>query len=129
MGAFILFPILLFSVFLTAVLGFTDWIHVDTLVHAAAQAAVQAAAEDAGATVSNGIYPGGTSATPPSVPLDAPTVRSTVAAMLSGWPYVTGYSCSANGSQVTCTVHFRVSMPILGTVNSSTTASSRNLVP
>ena len=58
MGAFILFPVLIFSVFITAILGFTDWIHVDTLVHAAAQAAVTAAAENAVAPGTSGIYNG-----------------------------------------------------------------------
>lgn len=56
MGAFILFPVLIFSVFITSILGFTDWIHVDTLVHAAAQAAVTAAAENAIAPGTSGIY-------------------------------------------------------------------------
>ncbi len=128
MGAFVLFPILLFSVFIYAILGFTDFIHVDTLVHAAAQGAVQAAAEGASAVAANGIYPG-TASTPAQVPLDVPTVDSTVGEMLNGQPHITGYSCSISGSQVTCTVDFTVSMPIVGTVNSQTTASSVNLVP
>ena len=127
MGAFILFPVLIFSIFITAVMGFTDYIHVAILVHGAVQAAVQAAAENASAVDTNGIYLGNASGPAPA-PLDQGTVNSTVGEMLNGKPHITGYSCSINGSQVTCTVNFTVSMPIVGTVNTVTTATSQNLV-
>ena len=62
------------------------------------------------------------------MPRDSITVNSTVEEMLDGQPHITGYSCSISGSQVICTVAFTVPMPIVGTVNSVTTASSANLV-
>ena len=127
MGAFILFPVLIFSIFITAIMGFTDYIHVAILVHGAAQAAVQAAAESASAVDTNGIYLGGSGGTTKAT-VDSGTVNSTVGGMLNGKPYITGYSCSINGSQVTCTVNFTVSMPIVGKVNTVTTATSQNLI-
>lgn len=137
MGAFILFPILIFSVFITAVLGFTDWIHVDTLVHAAAQAAVTAAAENATAPGTSGIYNGiqhkhhgqgspGNGSQNRTVPLEEANTNSVVGQILTGKPYITNYTCSTTGSVVTCEVHFNVSMPIVGTVHATTTVSSTN---
>jgi hypothetical protein len=144
MGAFILFPVLIFSVFITAILGFTDWIHVDTLVHAAAQAAVTAAAENAVAPGTSGIYNGaqnmhqgqgylrgqglsGNKSQNSTVPLDEANINLSVGQMLTGKPYITNYTCSTTTSVVTCQVHFNVSMPIVGTVHATTTVSSTNL--
>ena len=56
MGAFILYPVLIFSIFITVIMGFTDYIHVAVLVNSAAQAAATAASEDAVAPTGNGTY-------------------------------------------------------------------------
>ena len=144
MGAFILFPVLIFSVFITAILGFTDWIHVDTLVHATAQAAVTAAAENATAPGASGIYNGtqtvhhgqgylhgqgigGNNSQQSSVPVEQANINLIVGQMLTGKPYITNYTCSTTTSVVTCQVHFNVSVPIVGTVHATTTVSSTNL--
>ena len=144
MGAFILFPVLIFSIFITAILGFTDWIHVDTLVHAAAQAAVTAAAENATAPGSSGLYNGaqnthhgqgylhgqgfgGNNSQQSSVPFDQANINLTVGQMLTGKPYITNYTCSTTPSVVTCQVHFDVPVPIVGMVHATTTVSSTNL--
>jgi hypothetical protein len=132
MGAFIIFPVLLFSVFITAVLGFTDFVHVSTLVHAAAQNAVQAAAEVPPTAGSQSAFVGGGSDLSngsgwQGVALDASSVNTTVGAMMNGQPYITGYSCSTSGAIVSCIIHFKVDMPILGYVNATTSASSSNV--
>jgi hypothetical protein len=55
-GAFILFPILSFILFIATVMGVTDYVHAETLVHAAAQTAVAAAAQDVMAQTNSGDY-------------------------------------------------------------------------
>jgi hypothetical protein len=56
MGAFILFPIFAFILFMATVMGVTDYVHAETLVHAAAQTAVAAAAQDMLSPTNNGNY-------------------------------------------------------------------------
>ena len=131
MGAFILFPVIIFSVFITAVIGFTDYVHVAMLVHAAAQNAAQAASEVPSTTASGGVLQTGTVNQPVAgaehVALSHSGINATVGAMLNGKPYITGYSCGTTGAQVYCQVHFSVDMPILGYVNGTTSASSSNI--
>ncbi len=132
MGAFIIFPVLLFSVFITAVLGFTDFVHVSTLVHAAAQNAVQAAAEVPPTAGSQSAFVGGGSDLSngsgwQGVALDASNANTTVGNMLDGQPYITSWSCSTSGATVNCIIHFKVDMPILGYYNATTSAISSNV--
>ena len=139
MGAFIIFPVLLFSVFITAVLGFTDYVHVAMLVHAAAQNAAQAASEVPSTTASGGVLQTGPANQPigwaQHVALSPSGINATVGPMLTGKPYITGYSCTttdlgtsaAQPAQVYCQVHFTVDMPILGYRNFTTSASSSSL--
>lgn len=138
MGAFIVFPVLIFSIFITAIMGFSDFIHVDTLVHDAAQTAVDAASENAATPGNTGIYQQGLgqgqgqgqgAGHAPNVqgmPLDASSATATVSQMLTGKPYITSYTCSTSGNQVTCQVNFSVWVPIVGKVNATTSASSSN---
>ena len=131
MGAFIIFPVLLFSVFITAVLGFTDYVHVAMLVHAAAQNAAQAASEVPSTTASGGVLQTGPVNQPigwaQHVALSPSGINATVGPMLTGKPYITGHSCTITGAQVYCQVYFTVDMPILGQVNGTTSASSSSL--
>lgn len=128
MGAFIIFPVLMFSIFITAVLGFADFVHVSMEVHAAAQNAVQAGAEIPSTTANGGLLQSGSLNQPTGgiqhVALSSAGINATVGPMLNGKPYVTGWSCGVVGTAVKCHVHFSVSMPILGYVNGTTSASS-----
>jgi len=135
MGAFILFPVLMFSIFTTAVIGFTDYVHVAMLVHAAAQNAAQAAAEIPSPGGNGGTYQGGTAPVGGvgSVAIDSAGANNVVGNMLNGQPYIlngkrviTSYSCTTTGIEVTCVVHFKVYVPILGYVNATTSASASN---
>lgn len=125
MGAFILFPVLMFVLFIASVLGVTDYVHAETLVHAAAQTAVAAAAQDAMATTSSGDYiTVGTN----NLKVDGSSADSTIQSMLSNKPYITGWSCGEAGIDYSCLVHFSVSMPFVGHVNGSTSASASTFV-
>ena len=131
MGAFILFPVLIFSGFIMGVIGFTDYVHVAMLVHAAAQNAAQAASEVPSTTGSGGVLQPGPVNQPiggvQHVALSQSGINATVGAMLNGKPYITGYSCTTIGAQVYCQVHFTVDMPIVGYVNGTTSASSSSV--
>lgn len=139
MGAFILFPILIFSVFIMGVIGFTDYVHVAMLVHAAGQNAALAASEVPSTTASGGVLQTGPVNQPiggvQHVALSYSGINATVGAMLNGKPYITGHSCTttdlgtsvAQPAQVYCQVHFTVDMPILGYRNFTTSASSSSL--
>lgn len=133
MGAFLLLPILVFSVFVTGVIGFTDYVHVAMLVHAAAQNAAQAASEVASTTGSGGVMETGPVNQPiggvQHVALSYSGINATVGEMLDGKPYITGYSCGTTGAQVYCHVYFNVSIPIYsqifhGPLHATTSASS-----
>ncbi|MHB8191276.1 MAG: hypothetical protein ACYDHP_12830 [Ferrimicrobium sp.] len=123
MGAFILFPVLLFSIFITALLGFVDFVHVSTMVHTAAQSAVAAAVQDAEAQTGSGVY-----AAPAGNTVGAGAATAAVAQLLAGKPYIKSWTCGDSGADYSCTVHFTVSMPILGHVTASTSASATPLV-
>ncbi|MHB8344842.1 MAG: hypothetical protein ACYDED_11435 [Ferrimicrobium sp.] len=123
MGAFILFPVLLFSIFITAMLGFMDFVHVSTMVHTAAQSAVSAAVQDAEATTAAGVY-----AEPTGNTVDVGAATAVVAQLLAGRPYIKSWTCGDSGANYACTVNFTVSMPILGHVTASTSASATPLV-
>ena len=131
MGAFILFPVLLFSVFITAVMGFADFVHVSMEVHAAAQNAAQTAAEVPSTTASGGVLEPGPINQPiggvQHVALSYSGTNAAVRTMLQAKP-ITGYSCNTAGSVVTCQVHFSVDVPIVGQVNGTTSASSSSTV-
>lgn len=146
MGAFILFPVLIFSIFITAIMGLTDYIHVAIMVHGAAQAAVTAASENATSPTNNGIFQQsktishgnaygfgngngnayGHSSSVQPVFLDSAAVNATVSQMLTGKPYITSFSCTNTTTQVTCVVKFSVQVPIVGKVNSQTTVVASN---
>jgi len=121
MGAFILFPILAFILFIAGVMGVTDYVHAETLVHAAAQTAVAAAAQDALASSNRGDY---TTIGTSSLKVDSNSASSTVRSMLSGKPYITSWSCGVSGIDYACDVKFSVSIPLLGGIPSSTSASA-----
>lgn len=123
MGAFILFPVLLFSIFITAMLGFVDFVHVSTMVHTAAQSAVAAAVQDAEAQTGTGVY-----AEPTGNGVDVVAATAVVAQLLAGKPYIKSWTCGDAGTNYGCTVRFTVSMPILGLVTASTSASAAPLV-
>ena len=132
MGAFLLFPIIFFAGFVTAVIGFTDYVHVAMLVHAAAQNAAQAASEVASTTGSGGVMETGPVNQPiggvQHVALSYSGINATVGSMLDGKPYITGYSCTTTEAQVVCQVHFRIkNFPILRVVNGTTSASSSSI--
>jgi hypothetical protein len=123
MGAFVLFPILLFTIFITAVLGFFDYVHAEILVHAAAQTAVAAAVQDATAPTGAGVY-----ASTSAVPVAVNSANVIVSQLLTGRPYIKNWTCADVGTQYSCVVHFTVSMPILGYVNATTSASATPLL-
>jgi Flp pilus assembly protein TadG len=118
MGAFVLFPVLLFSIFTTAVLGIFDYVHVETEVHAAAQTAVTAAAQELNPLSANGSFNGLGSG---EVGVDQPNASAVMSQMLTNKPYITGWACSTSGTTYNCDVNFKVSLPILGDVKTSTT--------
>jgi hypothetical protein len=124
MGAFILFPVLLFSVFITSLLGFVDFVHVSTQVHAGAQTAVTAAAQDISAPNTQGVYHGIKS----QMPVDMAAANTIVSGLLTGKPYITSWTCGIQGNDYSCTVDFKVSMPILGNVNFSTSATASDVI-
>ncbi len=119
MGAFVIFPVLLFSVFISAVLGFGDYLHVATLVHAAAENAASAGAADIAAQAAQGAYQVGGGSL---LAGDANAVDGIAGQMLAGKPYITSSSCTTVPAGVDCTVTFAVTMPILGSVTGTTTA-------
>ncbi len=121
MGAFILFPVLMFVLFIASVLGVTDYVHAETLVHAAAQTAVAAAAQDALAPTNTGDYHVITTS---ATTIDGSAASSLISSMLSGKPYITGWSCGIAGTDYSCKVSFRTSMPIIGFANGTTTSSA-----
>ena len=119
MGAFVLFPVLLFSIFITSVLGVFDYVHVAILVHAAAQTAVAAAAQDVSALNTQGNY----QLLSTQSAADATAANAVVAGLLTGKPYITNWSCSATTNSYACSVNFKVPMPILGSVSATTSAT------
>ncbi|MHB1731863.1 MAG: hypothetical protein ACYCU8_00145 [Ferrimicrobium acidiphilum] len=121
MGAFILFPVLMFVLFIAGVLGVTDYVHAETLVHAAAQTAVAAAAQDALAPTNTGDYHVITTS---ATTIDSSAASSLISSMLSGKPYITGWSCGIAGTDYSCKVSFHTSMPIIGFANGTTTSSA-----
>ncbi len=121
MGAFILFPVFMFVLFMATVMGVTDYVHAETLVHAAAQTAVAAAAQDALAPTNTGDYHVITTS---ATTIDGSAASSLISSMLSGKPYITGWSCGIAGTDYSCKVSFRTSMPIIGFANGTTTSSA-----
>ncbi len=121
MGAFILFPVLMFVLFIAGVLGVTDYVHAETLVHAAAQTAVAAAAQDALAPTNTGDYHVITTS---ATTIDSSAASSLISSMLSGKPYITGWSCGIAGTDYSCKVSFHTTMPIIGFANGTTTSSA-----
>jgi hypothetical protein len=119
MGAFVLFPVLLFSIFITSVLGVFDYVHVAILVHAAAQTAVAAAAQDVSTLNTQGNY----QLLSTQSAADATAANAVVAGLLTGKPYITNWSCSATTNSYACSINFKVPMPILGSVSATTSAT------
>ncbi len=117
MGAFVLFPILLFTIFITSVLGFFDYVHAEILVHAAAQTAATAAAQNITALQTQGNYQGGGG----QLVVDRTGAYAVMSQMLTNKPYITSWTCNPTKSAYICTINYKVSMPILGDVSASTT--------
>jgi Flp pilus assembly protein TadG len=117
MGAFVLFPILLFTIFITSVLGFFDYVHAEILVHAAAQTAATAAAQNITTLQTQGNYQGGGG----QLVVDRTGAYAVMSQMLTNKPYITSWTCNPTKSAYNCTINYKVSMPILGDVSASTT--------
>ncbi len=98
MGAFILYPVVLFSVFITSLLGFLDFVHVSTLVRASAQTAISAAVADVTTSQNQGQF----GASSPQT-VDATHATSHVAGLLAGSPI------SPAGHAASVPTHTRVS--------------------
>jgi hypothetical protein len=121
MGAFVLFPVVLFSVFTMAVLGIFDYVHVETEVHAAAQTAVTAAAEELNPVGASGSF---TALGTGTVTVDQANAAAIMSQLLANKPYIKSWVCNTSGTTYDCDVKFEVSLPILGQITTTTSVQA-----